>query len=113
MKEQRPPVIPDYEIEAIERDPNRQYRYVGTDKDGIRKLAKRKSQGYRVDAQGEEIALMSCDKDQFLARQKQAMEASAAQRKSQKMRADDGVTPVKHEVTDTNEIAIAMRHSAG
>lgn len=109
MKEQKPPVIPDYEIEGIERDPNYQYRYVGLDKDGIAKLGKRKAQGYEVVATGEQVALLRCKKDDFLARQKKAQDAANEQRKHQKMRADAGVKPTQHDVSDTKEVAIAMR----
>lgn len=109
MKEQKPPLTA-AELEKTKRDPDRQYRYVGTDKDGKEKLEKRIDEGYKIEGEGSRAFLVSCPKDEYLARQEKARRTADEQRKSAaKMRGDTGVAPIKGQLTDTNEVAVSMR----
>ena len=109
MKKEEAPKLTKHDMERLKRDPDFQYRYVGKDKDSADKIAARKDDGYEIVGDGERVVLMRCRKDEFMERQKAAQDAAQAQMKANKMRGGDGFASVKSEVTQTNEVAVAMR----
>lgn len=106
QKEQKPPMTL-AEIQRVKRDPDKFYKYVGTDKDnkGEGRIEHYKDKGYEVVAMGQRVALMACKNSLVEQRQREQSERfERAKKAAAQMQSDDSVSASASTLTTEFEV---------